>query len=198
MGFKERKDRYFTASEYNMTRVVNRLAELVESAGGTVDRHTEERLIHTRGYDEKIDCAKRNIERIDFMSQMGAGDKQHAEKAIETLKSELSELQGLKESAPIVKTNFVSLTSDLWIKFELDGCHYYIQFDNNPFFPDGWYKIPVADKDNRNAYYMDEIDGGDKEYYTNDMFAPVAKEETIEKAAEWIFDFMKNQKCTLW
>ena len=42
------RDRYFYPTMYNMVRVVNRLAEMVEKKGGKVERREEELSIHFR------------------------------------------------------------------------------------------------------------------------------------------------------
>ena len=193
--FEKHKDRFFHSTMYNMTRAINRLAELVEDAGGKVERHSGELLIHARGYDERIKRARESLERAELVAKhRGDGDGKHlikAETAVENYRKQLQELEEKAQTAPVVKTNFVSLISDLWIRFELDGFRYEFEVENNPFFPDKWCKSPAAGE--KRGYYWEEIEIGDKGYYVNDMFEPVADEKTIEDAAMWLLHFFQRQ-----
>lgn len=193
MGFADHKDRYFHSVQYNMTRALNRLAELVEAEGGEVERHSDELLIHTTGYDEEIKTIKKQKENIEAELrrwEVWPGNELKKD-VLHDLTETLQEIEKNKEDAPVVKTRFVSLISDLWIRFKLDGFAYELSFDSNPFFPDKWCKAPVS---GGKGYYMNEIEGGDKFYYVNDMFSPVASDETIEYAAAMILSHLKKQK----
>ncbi len=184
------KKRYFYANEYNAVRMVNRLAELVEEAGGTAERHSEELSIYTRGYDERIG---RLEDMVRATEHFYSGDPDKRDAVLAKQKKELEDLRKERENAPVVKTRFVSLICDLWLRFTLDGFRYSFSTEGNPFFPDRWSKVPVGSD---GQYYLDEIECSDKFYYPDDMFHPVAKEETIEKAAKDLLDFFVKQKAS--
>ena len=185
------RERYFQSWEYNATRIINRLAELVEEAGGTVDRHDDELLIHTRGYDERIARKKALIDSCD--TYLNCLNKYKLKRVkikhkLEQARKELAELIEKKEKAPTIRTCFVSLVSDLWIRFELDGYEYYFETEGNPFFPDKWLKKKCG---SAGKYYMETIDCPDKFYCLDDMFNPVADESSVEDAARKLLDFFK-------
>ena len=135
-----KKERYFYPVMYNMTKVVNRIAEMVREKGASADPREKELLVVFRD---------------------GEG----------TVRNEI----------PAVSTKFVSPISDLWIRFELNGYRYYFQVDDNPFFPDGYTKVP---EDWKGKGYLDKIESGDKKWLTDDMFRTAVSEETVTKAAE--------------
>ena len=192
-----KNERYFASTKYNMARALNVLADMIEESGGEVDRHSDEVVIYARGYDEQIYRIEDQIERIQravkYEFEENEGKYHEArENALSILGKELDEFKQKKADAPIVKSRFVSLICDLWIRFKLDGYVYEISFDDNPFFPDRYCKA----KENGDVRhrYLDEIECGNKFYYTNDMFCPVASEETIKNVARGIFNFLKNTK----
>ena len=191
----DQKDRYFQSTMYNMTRVVNRLADLVEEKGGTVLRHSDERLIHTRGFDESIQRLEKQI--ISINEEINRTpfweEQKKLKKTREQTMVEFKILEAEEKNSPVVSTRFVSLVSDLWIKFKLDGYQYYFGVDTNPFFRDSWSK---GKTNSDRTIYLDEIDAGDKFYYTNDMFTPVADEETIETAAKGLLEFFEKAETT--
>lgn len=187
--------RYFSSSLYNMTRVVNKLAELVEQEGGEVERHAKDYTIYTRGYDERIYRLQDQIERIEkgYIESDKTDDVRKT--AIERLTKELKALEQDKADAPVIETRFVTLTCDLWIRFVIDGYIYEIDFEDNPFFPDHYCKVPVGEK-NSKKYYRDKIECEDKFYYPDDMFEPVAKDDTIDASAKCLLKYLKTRKTS--
>ena len=88
----------------------------------------------------------------------------------------------------IITTKFVSLVSDLWIRFELDGFRYYFEVEDNPFFPDGYTKTPVGWN---GKSYIDKIESGDKHWLFDSLFRTDAPEETIDHAAAVLLEQLK-------
>ena len=95
----------------------------------------------------------------------------------------------VRNDVPAVTTRFVSLTSDLWIRFELDGFRYYFQVDDNPFFPDGYTKVP---EDWKGKGYLDSIESGDKNWLTNGMFRTAVSETEIRHAADALLKYLEG------
>lgn len=95
----------------------------------------------------------------------------------------------VRSDVPAVTTRFVSLTSDLWIRFELDGFRYYFQVDDNPFFPDGYTKVP---KDWNGRGYLDSIESGDKNWLTDGMFRTAVSETEIRHAADALLKYLEG------
>lgn len=198
----DKNSRWFAPVNYNMVRVANRLSELIEEKGGEVERHSDELVVHTRGYTRDLMDAKEHLETAANV-YLSMSKKEDSEKMLEKgrqamrkLLDEIDELKKKDEAAPVIRTRFCSLGADIWMRFELDGWNYYWQTEDNPFFPDGLIKKPQGSKA---KYYLDEIDGRDKTWMFDDLFQPVAKEETIEKAARNLFTSLtKHQPSELY
>lgn len=196
MAFGGSMNRYFAPCHYNMVRAVNRLAELVEAEGGTVDRHSVPLHIRTRGYMEELNRTSDAVKRMEAALRQEADCRpeelhQRRVNMLAKLKEHLAYLEQKQNEAPIIRTEFVSLVSDLWLRFKLDGYAYYFEVDDNPFFPDKYCKTP-ADGDGR--YYFEEIDCEEKVYYPDDFFKPVAAEEMVDVVARSLLDFLKDKR----
>lgn len=96
-----------------------------------------------------------------------------------------------KEEAPVVNTKFVTLVADLWIRFELDGYSYLMEFDDNPFFPDTVGKYPVNVD---GMYYLDEIQAENKFYYPDSFFPSAAEESLVVEAAEKLLRYLRGRR----
>lgn len=187
------KERYFPAVEFNAVRMINRLAELVREAGGRAEGHSEALYVHTRGYDERIGALRDRVAGAKMYLKVCRPEKKDtAKEALDAFEAELCAVEGRKAKSPVVATQFVSLISDLWIRFSLDGYDYSFETEGNPFFPDEWTKVPSGGE---GQCYRSEIEAGDKFYYPDDMFAPVAEEATVEKAAQDLLAFLRGQKA---
>ena len=190
-------DRYFSSNLYNMVRVIERMAELIEAKGGEVERHDEELRIHTTGFDEKI---TRLIDRIDRIAEHILMNPSETEKnatresIVHSLRSDLQELEQKKRLSPVISTRFVSLTADLWLRFKLDGYEYYFEVESNPFFPDRFTKATYGE---HGVVYLEEIEAPEKIYYPNDMFNPVASVDTVADAAKDLLEYLERKRATI-
>ena len=190
-----RKDLWFQSTKYNMVRVINALADLVEAKGGTVERQKEERLIHTRGYAEEIDSLKTRYERVRrAMIGMHPGDPAYdtRAKALEEIRKKLSDTEEMENNSPVITTYFCGIIPDAWIDFTLDGYGYYFAPDSNPYFPDKYIKRPLG-KDER-GYYLEEIEAENKCYMPDSMFTPVAPEDEIKAAAKELLAYLTSRE----
>lgn len=186
----EHKELWLNAVPYNMTRVLNRLADMVEQRGGTVNRNGEEKLIHTRGYVEHIRERQNQIEAGQFALRVDAAhDREKTEKRIAELEKEKSELMQAEQDAPVVKTNFVGFSFGMGIHFELDGYSYSFYCDSNPYLDDHYSKIPIA-KDLEQQYCSDAVEAFAKCWMLDELFRPVAEDDTIEKSAAILLDYL--------
>lgn len=165
-------DRYFPPWEYNAVRMVDRLADLVEEEGGTVDRHGDATYVHTTGYDEDI---------YRLREKVGTG-RARAEDLVE-----LRRFEGLREDAPVEVTRFIKLVFDICICFTLDGCDYRFETDGSPFFRDAWSRSPHGTKGE-----LRMVKDSDMFYYDDAMFSPVAPEDAIDRAARSLLGFLKG------
>lgn len=187
MGVAEWKDLWFSSVNYNLVRVLNRLAEIVEEDGGTVIYHDKEKLIHTRGFVEPIEKLRELKEATRKMLEMTLEDGPYISRmeAMNRIDKELSALLEEEKRAPVIRSKLVSTYGiGMWIDFEVGGFQYHFGPDDNPFFPDSVLKIPVGAKE---EYYRDEIESGDKPWLIDNLFEPVAMDESIEKAARILY-----------
>ena len=187
MGVAEWKDLWFSSVNYNLVRVLNRLAEIVEEDGGTVIYHDKEKLIHTRGFVEPIEKLRDLKEATRKMLEMTLEDGPYISRmeAMNRIDKELSALLEEEKRAPVIRSKLVSPYGiGMWINFEIGGFQYHFGPDDNPFFPDGVSKIPVEAK---GRYYRDVIESGNKPWLIDDLFKPVATDESIESAARTLY-----------
>lgn len=164
-------DRYFPPWEYNTVRMINRLADMVEDAGGRVDRSGDELYVHTTGYDASILQVRNKLKKCS------------------AYRRELEELEMLREEAPVVRTCFINLVFDIGIRFTLDGYDYRFDSDGNPFCPDSWMKVTKGAQGVYNS-----VEAIDKAYFIDDMMKPVASEETVEEATSRLFEYLVSRE----
>ena len=93
----------------------------------------------------------------------------------------------VRDDIPAVTTKFVSLVSDLWIRFELNGFRYYFEVSDNPYFPDGYIKTPVGWD---GETYIDKIE--EKLWMLDGIFGKAADEDTIERSAVILLDQLED------
>ncbi len=184
-------ERWFESSKYNITRVIEKLAETVETLGGIVEDN-EELIVHTRGYMEPIQRVKDTLDRV-WKDKGGTQKEQRVRaNAIIALLDDLEALQKKEAEAPVIRTKRVTLISDVWIRFKLDGYEYTFSAEDNPFFPDHYSKTKIGTKE----VYRDEIECGNKKYFPDEMWSPVASEEVINRSAIALLEQLKGLGST--
>ena len=169
--------------------MLNRLAELVESAGGTVDRSGDELWVHTTGYDTEIDRVRGKIAEVGSRMVRHRGDGESPELELARHCRRLSELETLKEEAPAVRTRFVWLICDMRIRFSIDGADFFFDAAGNPFFHDTWGK-----KQGASAWQVREVQGGAKSYWRDGLCSPVAEDAAIDDAAGELFRLLVGRQ----
>lgn len=186
----EHKELWLNAVPYNMTRVLNRLADMVEERSGTVNRNGLEKLIHTRGYSTRIQECQNLIEAGRFALKTSQTlDRDKTEKRIAELEKEKSDLIQAEQDAPVVKTRFVGFSTGMAIYFDLDGFRYSFNCSSNPYLEDYCIKVPIV-HDLEVQYCSDTVEAGSKHWMLDELFRPVADEETIEKSAAILLDYL--------
>lgn len=190
-----RQIRWFTGSQYNMVRALERMSDKIEERGGFVSRPNEELEIRTRGYDEQINDLENRVHFWEKTKEERGDDYLNGSvpKAIEYSKKRLADVKEKDENAPRVVTKLVSCICDVGITFDLDGFTYVFYADSNPFFPDMFVKHPVGAI---SKFYFDKVESGDKDWLLNGMFEPVASYEVIDLCAEKLLEFLEKQKSS--
>lgn len=101
---------YGSLSDYNRTRILNRVKKLIKADGGEV-LHDGMISFHYKPYTNDQDNAELNAK--------------------------------IGKQKTIIKKAYKYCNSGDVLKFVLNGFYYYIQFDNNPFFPVLYQKIGI-------------------------------------------------------
>ena len=183
---------WYRGVDYNMVRVVEKLADIVIDKGGRVEDRSEGVKIRTRGFSEKIEKAEDMVRFYEVHAKDHNIPQAKYDEGIAKAKKEVEDLKAAEEAAPIINSRFVSKyglsTGSLY--FVLDGTMYRFSFADNPFFPDTYSKIRL----NKNGEYYGQYYGMNlttedeiKEYFIDAMWEPCAAEECIAAVAEDIF-----------
>ena len=184
---------YLDPVKYNMVRLLNRMAEKIEEQGGVVLTDNKKKKVHTRGYTYRIRDATSEIGALTgeyFKHPRNSPESRNILDSYGKLEEELTTLSQKQDDAPVVATVLLN-NGDLGIEFLLGDHRYTFYCESNPFYSDTFTKVPYG-KDER-VYRRDEIVCGEKFYYTDDMYQPVASTETIEYGAEKLLDFLKDR-----
>ena len=166
---------------YNSSRILSRLAILIENAGGSV-KPMKTAIISNRKNLDKIVDLKERIENWKMFVEKKPEYKETAEKAIVNAEKEIVELQQA-EQGPITVTHTTYLIATL------DGKYIHVSFDDNPFFPFHLMKTPITEtgKYSRDAA-MEEIK---KDFLCDCFITGSAAEDDIKEAAALILNMIQ-------
>ena len=167
---------------YNSSRILSRLAILIENAGGNVKPlHTA--IISNRKNLDKIMDLQERIENWKQFTEKKPEYRETAQKAIKNAEKEITELQQA-EQEPITVTHTTYLIATL------DGKYIHVSFDDNPFFPFHLMKTPI--RKNGTEYSKDAAMGEIKKDFLYDCFITgSAAEEDIKEAAALILNLIQ-------
>lgn len=140
---EENQRLYLRPLEYNMCRIMTKLAKIIEAHGGRV-KPLKTALISDRDLHDN--------------------------------------------SNPIV------VTHTTYIRFTLDGYVYYLQMEENPFFPFYYSKTEEKNGKYSGDAYLDEFD---KTRLSNCFWQSDIQDDTIEEAANLIFEKLVSAKPSI-
>ncbi len=126
---------YLTSWQYNVCRIINELAKIVENNGGRV-KPADGGTIQNRSLMEKMKEARQRLEAVEKYAA------EHPENG--TTKQVLYEYQVELERLEAIPNEPIDATGS-YITFELDGYFYYFQLDDNPFFDHFYRKAKVLE-----------------------------------------------------
>ena len=187
--------RWLRGYEYNMTRVLERIADMILAEGGRVDFRNEGMEIRTRGYAEPISNACDTIDRIKdvVLRKFSKLTDEQAEKLLAEKEAELAKLKAKEESAPVIQSRLMTQHGccALYLKFVLGDTLYSLDMDENPFMDDHYLKARI-DKEGKvlKQHYREEFGG--KRYIYNELLSPCADEATVEETAANFLDLLKQ------
>lgn len=171
------KKLYLTNWKYNNALILEELKKIIKNNGGTVATPDPCEMVN-RSLNDVI---RETEERINKLTSIEIENEKRTA-YIKELKNKLSEYKKIN-NAPVVS----SFADWHYIKIHLNNVYYYLQFDDNPFFPFYFNKIKL---DNNNSYSgdycMEELK---KEDWLFDCFFKAgAAHEDIKEAANLIYN----------
>lgn len=196
---------YLRGVEYNMARVIEKMADIVAEKGGNVKFTGEGMTIKTRGYNPHIEKTKKDIERMETFLRDTEGvygntsedTKASLREAVKKQQAEVERLEMAKQDAPVIKSRFMTKHGMFagCIKFTLGGLFWCFDFADNPFFPDTYAVALYREDGGPTRYTMRCLTEEDepKPYFADDLWSPCASDETIHKTARDILARMLEE-----
>ena len=193
---------YLKSWEYNSYLLLHHLkSEVIKNGGCVVDDITfitsekTQYTIYNRTLLKCIEELKETITTIENNLKNNEYDEERKKQLIDykqTKKEALEKLEKIKNKKIVYNRN--------WLHFKLDNYIYYIQFDENPFFPHYIHKEKIDKiKDDifivNYSHYIDNLKDDNMEFIFNDtsFFEDDIKTATFKKIAKRLL-----KVCTDW
>ena len=205
METKNVKERlYLSGWGVNSYKIINKLAELVKQEKGEIITEYKELynkndviLIKNRNIDTDIIELTDKIEKATNNLKNNEHDEETTKKIQDYIEKNTKELNELKE----INNDFIELRYKNYLTFIIDNFVYYIQLDENPYFP--WYIIKEQAETNekgeiitRYNYYMEDLNKDFIETYDNiQSFYEPTNDKQITEIATRLLNQVKNRKC---
>lgn len=181
---------YLTNWEYNMARVLSRLAVVVENNGGEIIYHNYDSIymLSNRSVMEKV---RENNERIKGLK--GSIEVcPNMDKRAELIKRLEAENEEYKTKYAAESENPIKCTHMNYIKFTLDGYYYYYQVEHNFLFEFYIHKYPIDNGEyDANRYPIEDK----KEWMYDCLFKWGCSNEEIKEIANILFNTLVSSKC---
>ena len=186
--YKDGQRLYLNSWEYNAARIISKLAELVESAGGKV-KPMHYAIVSDR---QLINARREYKERIELYHRIIANGHDNAKTHDALVKCEkrLEELENAPEKT-------ITVTHTTYITFVLNGRYYSYSVDSNPFFEFHYHITPVLEN-SKIARYTECFED-QKEWLFDCYFGANCNDAQINDAAAFIFNMLVNSgDCKVW
>lgn len=181
--------RYFSSTNYNLTKMLAYLKTVVESKGGYIvyekgfNPYKNEYEVYNRTVLEAIYDCEREIERIE---RYNSAEKSVSERVLELRQRRLESLKrqitDLTQNQPEpFTTHFLQS-----IKFVYDGKLYYFQMDDNPFFPFHYQRTDINENGEALGTYLEEF--SKKDWMFDCLFERETDEADIKEIADIVFN----------
>jgi hypothetical protein len=179
------KKLYLSGWEYNSYLIINELAQKVLENGGFIVSDWEFKK-------EKFEIVNRSILKVVEENEriLNGKTKEEIEKSdyATKLKKQLDELSKISNKPrQVYFRNYLS--------FVLDGFHYYLQLDQNPFFDDLFLKESCnTNNDCFITHFQHYLGKLEKDYFISDSFYKTLSKKQIEKSVTLLFNQLLNSK----
>ena len=189
--------RWLKGYAYNVARVLETIADMVVARGGEVRFKNDGMEIATRGYVPFILDKEEEIRRIsEAISKAEKEDElQLRLDHLQKKKEELEELKRKEQEAPIIRSRLMSkyVPEAGTIDFSLDGINYYLSMDENPLFPDYYYKVPDGETGHGEQLVPED---DPKPWQCNALLEPCAEAKIIRWSAEKLLELLFSKPFT--
>lgn len=146
---------YLSTSRYNTAQLLEELRNEVLEKGGSIVKSrygADLYQIQNRTITSAIVELTNKIERLESVK---AKNEDLRKKTIAAHEKDLSKYRS-------IKNDFIEVHQVNYLYFILDGIYYYIDFDENPFFPARYYKIKIDETLKIvGSHYLDELQNKD-------------------------------------
>ena len=192
---------YLPSFNYNLVRVINEVAYLVEMNGGKITyspASSNPVLVHTLGYDDEINEYESIVSSMAHSISSGSESDEFKALAYRGYVGSLNAAKKARSNALVVATPYVCLGGRIEIMFELNGYLYSFESDGNPFSHDMYGKRKI--RRNKRFFAIDTISLDNvhesKKYLCDELFKPVASERSIKKAADLLLSALVDAPVT--
>lgn len=182
----ENETLYLKVNQYNVARMMSRLAEIVKENGGRVKETTPGYIENRTLRNDQLQVL-RNIELFEENPTTDPATLQARAAYIERNAA-------LLNADPDATKTRVTHTS--YISFVLNDMYYYFEEDDNPFFPARYGKTRIIDagdaKKINKDYYLNNIEPENKNYYLDMFWDNDASADEINDAAGRLYDMLTS------
>ena len=175
---KENERLYLRNWEYNASRVITRLAQIVIANGGKV-KPIHNAIISNSTLQNHINQLESTLTQLKALEHIPA-----REEAIAAKEKELATYKAINNDP-------ITVTHTSYISFVLNGIYYYFQVDHNFLFPFHYQKTPVVNNKRSRDAYLEE---SKKEWVYDSLLSCDCNEEIIEESANALFNELITAK----
>lgn len=188
------KTLYYTTNQYNQVKILNYLFNIIKENGGFLVNSFPfiNTYIKTKYFNRSI----KNLI-IDNEKWLEVPKKEHYNNLTKEQKERVQNNIKEYKQAKKIENNFITSYFTTYLHFYYNDFIYYIQFNENSFFP--YYvskqfteKTITDDFITRYDCYMQEMDETIKDSILDIIYDPFIKEEELQQKANELFNYLIN------
>lgn len=152
--YKDGDTLYPATWEYNATLIMQELARIIINNGGRIDtKYCKNGFIVNRSLLSIVHDCREKAEAIREAMQESNDDEKNTRRA-----ARIADLERQANEAEAIPNDPQAVFYNTYLSFVLDGMYYYIQLDDNPFFPFYYQKTPITNGTRSKDACLDDFD----------------------------------------
>lgn len=191
------KTLYYTTNQYNQVKILNYLYNIIIEKGGFLvnDFPFINTYTKTKYYNRSI----KNLI-IEDEKWLGVPKKEHYNNLTKEQKERVQNNIKEYKQAKKIENNFITSYFTTYLHFYYNDFIYYIQFNENSFFPYYVSKQKAEETLKKDEYitrygcYIQTMDATIKDSILDIIYDPFIKEEELKQKASELFDYLINLK----